>query len=86
MSANFGDRLTEANRRTGSVLCMGIDPHYQMIPALFGEATAEPGSPQAINAIRNFINACLNSASGKVAAIKPHAAFFEQQGPFFCFI
>ena len=81
MTANFGDRLTEANRRTGSVLCMGIDPHCQMIPALFGDATAEAGSPQAINAISNFVTACLDSAIGKVAAIKPQAAFFEQQGP-----
>ena len=81
MTANFGDRLTEANRRTGSVLCMGIDPHCQMIPALFGNATAGAGSPQAINAISNFITACLDSAIGKVAAIKPQAAFFEQQGP-----
>ena len=81
MSANFGDRLTEANRRTGSVLCMGIDPHCQMIPALFGNATAEAGSPQAINAVSNFITACLDSAIGKVTAIKPQVAFFEQQGP-----
>ena len=48
MSTNFGDRLTEANRRTGSVLCMGIDPHCQMIPALFGNAAAEAGSPSAL--------------------------------------
>ena len=81
MTTNFGDRLTEANRRTGSVLCMGIDPHCQMIPALFGDATAEAGSPQAINAISNFITACLDSAIGKVPAIKPQTAFFEQQGP-----
>ncbi len=81
MSANFGDRLTEANRRTGSVLCMGIDPHCQMIPALFGNATAEAGSPQAISAVSNFITACLDSAIGKVTAIKPQVAFFEQQGP-----
>ena len=81
MSANFGDRLTEANRRTGSVLCMGIDPHCQMIPALFGDATAEAGSPQAISAVSNFITACLDSAIGKVTAIKPQVAFFEQQGP-----
>ena len=81
MSANFGDRLTEANRRTGSVLCMGIDPHCQMIPALFGNANAEAGSPQAICAISNFITACLDSAIGKVTAIKPQVAFFEQHGP-----
>ena len=81
MTANFGDRLTEANRRTGGVLCMGIDPHCHMIPTLFGNATAEAGSPQAINAISNFITACLESAIGKVTAIKPQVAFFEQQGP-----
>ena len=81
MTGNFGDRLTEANRRLGSVLCMGIDPHCNMIPTLFGNATAEAGSPQAINAISNFITACLDSAVGKVVAIKPQAAFFEQQGP-----
>ena len=81
MSSNFGDRLTEANRRTGTVLCMGIDPHCHMIPQLFGNATAESGCPQVINAISNFVTACLDSAVGKVAAIKPQAAFFEQQGP-----
>ena len=81
MTANFGDRLTEANRRTGSALCMGIDPHCRMIPKLFGNATAEAGSPQALSAISNFVIACLDSAIGKVAAIKPQVAFFEQQGP-----
>ena len=81
MTANFGDRLTEANRRTGSVLCMGIDPHCQMIPILFGNANAEAGSPQALSAISNFVAACLDSAIGKVVAIKPQVAFFEKQGP-----
>ncbi len=81
MNTNFGDHLTEATRRTGTVLCMGIDPHCQMIPRLFGNAAAEAGSPQAISAISNFVTACLDSAIGRVAAIKPQAAFFEQQGP-----
>ena len=35
---HFGDRLTEANRRTATPLCMGIDPHISMIPAIFGNA------------------------------------------------
>ena len=38
---NFGDRLAEANRQTQTPLCMGIDPHVKMIPALFGNAAAE---------------------------------------------
>ena len=81
MSSNFGDRLTEANRRTGTVLCMGIDPHSKMIPALFGDATAPAGSDAAIRAIDDFSMACVEQAIGKVAAIKPQAAFFEQHGP-----
>ena len=78
---DFGDRLTAANRRTGTVLCMGIDPHAAMIPSLFGTATAAVGSDAAIRAIDDFVMACLETAIDRVAAIKPQAAFFEQQGP-----
>ncbi|MEL0063037.1 MAG: orotidine 5'-phosphate decarboxylase, partial [Candidatus Puniceispirillum sp.] len=80
-SGDFGDRLTAANRRTGTVLCMGIDPHAAMIPSLFGTATAGAGSDAAIRAIDDFVMACLETAIDRVAAIKPQAAFFEQQGP-----
>ena len=76
---NFADRLTEANRQTGTVLCMGIDPHMTMIPALFGSGV--PGSVAGAAALRDFTKACLDQAVGKVAAIKPQAAFFEQHGP-----
>ena len=78
---HFGDRLTEANRRTGTPLCMGIDPHIGLIPPLFGDASAGAESDAALRAIGNFSMACLDAAIGKVAAIKPQAAFFEQQGP-----
>ncbi|MEK9849231.1 MAG: orotidine-5'-phosphate decarboxylase, partial [Candidatus Puniceispirillum sp.] len=78
---HFGDRLTEANRRTGTPLCMGIDPHIGLIPPLFGDASAGAESDAALRAIGDFSMACLDAAIGKVAAIKPQAAFFEQQGP-----
>ena len=77
--SHFADRLTEANRRSGTVLCMGIDPHAAMIPALFGAAT--PGTDGGISALGDFTTACLEQALGRVAAIKPQAAFFEQYGP-----
>ena len=78
---HFGDRLTEANRRTATPLCMGIDPHISMIPAIFGDAQDGAASDAAIRAIDDFSMACLEQAIGNVAAIKPQAAFFEQQGP-----
>ena len=77
MCAHFGDRLTEANRLTGTPLCMGIDPHIDMIPKLFGKTSEKAENLQTINSISNFVSACLESAIGKVAAIKPQAAFFE---------
>ena len=78
---NFGDRLAEANRQTQTPLCMGIDPHVTLIPELFGNAAAEAGSNETLNAIANFCDACVKVATGRVPAIKPQAAFFEMQGP-----
>ena len=60
---------------------MGIDPHTDMIPRLFGDARAPLESDQAISTINDFVLACLEIACGEVAAIKPQVAFFEQQGP-----
>ena len=77
---HFGDRLSEANRRCRTPLCMGIDPHSSMIPALFGDASAPAGSDAVIRVIDDFSMACVEQAKGKVAAIKPQAAFFEQHG------
>ena len=81
MAANhFGDRLTTAIRSAGTPLCMGIDPHLSMMPALFGDVS-KPASPSTLRAIEDFAMACLDMAKGRVAAIKPQAAFFEAQGP-----
>ena len=78
--ASFGTRLAAAIRSSGTPLCMGIDPHPGMVPALFGNSR-EPGHPDTIRAISDFTMACLAAAKGRVAAIKPQAAFFEAQGP-----
>ncbi len=77
--SHFATRLSEAIRSSGTPLCMGIDPHPSMMPALFGDVT-DPGSDATIRAIEDFTMACLEAAKGRVAAIKPQAAFFEAQG------
>ena len=76
---NFGTRLAKAVLRTGTPLCMGIDPHTSMMPSLFGDVS-ETASPATLRAIEDFTMACLAAAKGRVAAIKPQAAFFEAQG------
>lgn len=77
---HFGDRLTTAIRGVGTPLCMGIDPHLSLMPTLFGDV-GETASSSTIRAIEDFSMACLEMAKGRVAAIKPQAAFFEAQGP-----
>ena len=77
---HFGSRLTTAIRSAGTPLCMGIDPHLSMMPALFGDVS-ETASPSTLRAIEDFAMACLAMAKGRVAAIKPQVAFFEAQGP-----
>ena len=70
----FGTRLTEALHRTGTPLCMGIDPHGGMIPPLFGKA-GPAGSPDAVR--RSVISPwpALDAAKARVAAIKPQLRF-----------
>ena len=80
LADNFGTRLTNAIRDAGTPLCMGIDPHPTMMPALFG-AVGDKGAPMTLRAIEDFVMACLEEAQGRVAAIKPQAAFFEAHGP-----
>jgi orotidine-5'-phosphate decarboxylase len=68
---NFADRLVTATRRIGP-LCVGIDPHPALLPALFGP----PGAKAAGRWGRAVVDACI----GRVAVVKPQAALFERWG------
>jgi orotidine-5'-phosphate decarboxylase len=68
---NFADRLVTATRRMGP-LCVGIDPHPALLPALFGS----PGAKAAGRWGRAVVDACI----GRVAVVKPQAALFERWG------
>ena len=37
MVDHFGDRLVEQIRKIKSFLCLGIDPHLDLIPGIFNE-------------------------------------------------
>ena len=69
----FADRLIEAVRRTGSPLCVGLDPFPERIPALFGAA----GSTQAL---RDFCESAVAVAAQHAAVLKPQLGLFEQFG------
>jgi uridine monophosphate synthetase len=70
MSAkSFANILDDVARRTGSLLCVGLDPHPADLPA----ATAD--------AARDFCLRLIAETEGLVMAYKPNAAFFEAYGP-----
>ncbi len=71
MKQTFADRLVTATRKFGP-LCVGIDPHPALMPALFGT----PGPRAASLWGRAVVQQCL----GRVAAVKPQAGLFERWG------
>ncbi|WP_237571308.1 orotidine-5'-phosphate decarboxylase [Mycolicibacterium lacusdiani] len=66
----FGARLTEAVSARGP-LCLGIDPHPQLLEA-WGLGADAAG-------LRAFADACVEAFAG-FAVVKPQVAFFEAYG------
>jgi len=67
----FGVRLRDAMGRYGP-LCVGIDPHPQLLRAW--DLTED------IEGLKRFADACVDAFSGRVALVKPQVAFFETYG------
>ena len=78
MVEHFGDRLVKKIRNTKSFLCLGIDPHLDLIPKIFN---IETSSTNIIEKVEKFCFSLLDIATGIVPAIKPQVALFEQLGP-----
>lgn len=76
----FADRLTERVRALGHPLCAGLDPHLERIPPLFRSGSMEPAAPETAAAVERFCVAVLDRLAGRVAVVKPQAAFFERLG------
>jgi uridine monophosphate synthetase len=69
MTPSFFQALEERSRQTGSLLCIGLDPHTADLP----EPTAE--------AAKAFCLRLIEATADLVVAFKPNAAFFEVLGP-----
>ncbi|MEM8994281.1 MAG: orotidine-5'-phosphate decarboxylase [Acidobacteriota bacterium] len=76
----FADVLVERVRQLGHPLCVGFDPHLDRIPASFRRGSMEPHDPETAGAVADFLGSVLDRVAGRVAVIKPQAAFFEQLG------
>lgn len=67
----FGDRLSAAAAERGP-LCVGIDPHAQLI--------RDWGLDDTVDGLRSFALTAAEALAPVCAAIKPQSAFFERFG------
>jgi orotidine-5'-phosphate decarboxylase len=68
---HYLDRLGTRVERTRTVLCLGIDPHPDLIP---------PAFPAGVRGIERFARTLLENAVGFASAVKLNLAFFESYG------
>ena len=74
---NFADKIILKTREIGSPICLGLDPHPNLIPKLFKKNSQN----LSLKNVENFLFEIIDIAKNKVVAIKPQVAFFEQWGP-----
>jgi orotidine-5'-phosphate decarboxylase len=69
--ASYGARLRALTQARGS-LCVGIDPHPELLAAW--------GLPDDAGGLERFALTCAEAFAGERAVIKPQSAFFERHG------
>jgi orotidine-5'-phosphate decarboxylase len=75
MTHPFADRLIDSVRRSGSPLCIGLDPFADKIPvALFGDANEDA------SAVLKFGASIIEIAAQHSGVLKPQLGLFEQFG------
>ena len=81
MTDPFADRLVRSVRSLGHPLCVGIDPHLELLPRAFRAGGMAAGDLSTARALESFCLALLQRVAGRVAAVKPQSACFERLGP-----
>ncbi len=71
VATTYLERLGARSKTTGTVLCLGLDPDPEGLPAGFGRDLA---------GLERFAALLLEAAVPHVAAVKPNLAFFEAYG------
>lgn len=67
----FHDRLKESWSHSGSLICVGLDPDRNRLPAVFR---------QSPSGLRDFCCAIAEATADLVCAFKPQAAYFAAEG------
>jgi orotidine-5'-phosphate decarboxylase len=78
---HYADRLYAAVERTGNPCLLGIDPHLDLLPDEFA-VVRDPRASRSdrADALARFGLELVDVAAGRVPAVKPQSAFFEQLG------
>ncbi len=71
VTAAYLARLARRTAATGTVLCVGIDPTPEALPA---------GWPAGLPGVERFARLLVEAAAPHAAAVKPNLAFFEAFG------
>ncbi len=71
---HFADRINQSIRTKQSVLCLGLDPHWDRIPQ-FLKKDCSPDET-----ILKFLIPIIDACAPHIACVKPQIAFFEQFG------
>ncbi len=79
-SFHFGDMAIDRARRLGHCLCLGLDPHLSMVPAVFRHGDMSPNAPSSIGAVEDFLTAVIDQTADRVVAYKPQSALYERLG------
>jgi orotidine-5'-phosphate decarboxylase len=77
---NFGDSLADAVGRCGNPVCVGLDPRWQQLPAVFRKQS-EGSFAERSQAYEIFCKEVIDAVADLVPVVKPQAAFFEECGP-----
>ncbi len=78
--APFADRLADAIRTKGNPLCVGIDPRWDLLPAVVRRRHDNNLDGKA-DAFEQFGLKILELVAPFAPAVKPQSAFFEACGP-----
>lgn len=68
---SFGSRFDAARRAYGP-LCVGIDPHAELLE--------QWDLPNSVEGLERFAATCVEAFAGQVGFVKPQSAFFERFG------
>ena len=76
----FGDRLSKTIARCGNCLCVGLDPHVDLLPSELGARSDDLQSDDTATAVSRFLSVVIEECAGLVPIVKPQIALFEQLG------